>query len=39
MLKECLLGAAVIAGLVGAASGAATAAELATAVSAVPGRR
>jgi RND family efflux transporter MFP subunit len=37
MLKECLLGAAVIAGLVGSAVGAATAGELATAVVQSPG--
>ena len=37
MLKECLLGAAVIAGLFGPAAGAATAGELATAVVQSPG--
>ena len=37
MLKECLLGAAMIAGLLGSAAGAATAAELATAVVQSPG--
>ena len=37
MLKECLLGAAVIAGLLGPAAGSATAGELATAVVQSPG--